>query len=388
MRQSFLPRTVIVLSLVSLLNDAASEMIAPILPVFLTSVLGAGPALLGLMEGLAEAAASLLKLASGYLADRGWPPKGLVAGGYGLSNAVRPLMGLAAGWGWVILLRFLDRVGKGLRTAPRDALIAAAVEERIRGRAFGFHRSMDHAGAVVGPLLAFALLQSQVDLRHVFEISVVPGLLLMGLLGWGLPPRPRVRPAAPVRLRWSALDSRVRALVLAAAALALAAAPEAFLVLWATQRGVPLAWVPLIWAAAHVARVLVAPIGGELSDKVGRLPIVVTGWSLRVAGLAALALAPIGSAFTWGLFLAYAATTAFSEGPERALIGDFAPATQKGTAFGLYHMLSGLLALPGGLLFGALWQWRGMQWAFLTSAVLTSVAAGVLVARVMVRSEA
>ena len=169
--RALLPRTVVVLGLVSLLNDAASEMITPLLPIFLTATLGAGPAIVGLVEGLAEATASVLKLVSGRLADRGVPSKSLVLTGYGLSNTVRPLIGLASAWGAVILLRFLDRVGKGIRTAPRDAMIAGAVPAAQRGRAFGFHRSMDHAGAVIGPLLAFGLLSATRISEHVFLAS-------------------------------------------------------------------------------------------------------------------------------------------------------------------------------------------------------------------------
>ncbi len=188
-----LPRTVVILGLVSLLNDAASEMITPLLPIFLTATLGAGPAIVGLVEGIAEATASILKLVSGRLADRGMPAKSLVVGGYALSNSMRPLIGIAAGWFAVLLLRFMDRVGKGLRTAPRDALIAAAAGPEQRGRAFGFHRSMDHAGSVIGPLLAFALLSAHADLKHVFLASVVPGVLVLLLLLLGLPSARRWR---------------------------------------------------------------------------------------------------------------------------------------------------------------------------------------------------
>ena len=202
-RTAFLPRAVVVFGLVSFLNDAASDMLAPILPLFLTAVLGAGPAVVGLIEGLAETTASLLKLWSGRLADRGVSPKALVVSGYGLSNLVRPLIGLAFAWGWVLLLRFLDRVGKGLRTAPRDALISVAVEPAVRGRAFGFHRAMDHGGAMLGPLVAFLLLEAGMEMRTLFLVSVVPGVLLMLLLIRGVEDPPRtVRIESPPRLRW------------------------------------------------------------------------------------------------------------------------------------------------------------------------------------------
>ena len=369
-----LPRTVIVLGLVSFLNDAASDMIAPLLPLFLTATLGAGPAIVGLVEGVAEATASLLKLVSGRLADRGWPPKGLVLGGYALSNAARPLISLALGWGWVLALRFLDRVGKGLRTAPRDALIAAATDPRTRGRAFGWHRALDNAGAMVGPLAAFALLTWEVPLAQVFLWSVVPGVLVILLLVFGLPGQARVPVAAPPRLSWSALPPRLRALILAAGTLSLAAAPEAFLVLWAQAQGLAVAWIPLVWAAASGVKALVAAPAGGLSDRWGRLPVLLTGWGARVGVLILLATAQDGTWLVWALFLAYAATLAFTEGAERALVGDFAPARLKATAFGLYHMTVGLLALPGAVLFGGLWQWAGMTTAFLVSAALTLVA--------------
>ena len=177
---TILPRTVIILGLVSLLNDAASEMIAPLLPIFLTATLGAGPIVVGLIEGVAEATSSLLKLVSGWLADRGWSSKRLVVGGYTVSNLTRPLIGLAFTWSWVLILRFSDRIGKGLRTAPRDAMIASAVDENVRGRAFGFHRAMDHAGAIAGPVIATLLLAYAFkDYRTVFALAFLPAVAAM-----------------------------------------------------------------------------------------------------------------------------------------------------------------------------------------------------------------
>ena len=375
-----LPRTVLVLGGVSFFNDVASDMLAPLLPLFLTATLGAGPVVVGLIEGVAEATASILKLAAGWLADRGWNYKGLVVGGYGLSNAARPLIGLALGWAMVLLLRFLDRVGKGLRTAPRDAMIAAAVPSGERGRAFGFHRAMDHSGAVLGPLLAFVLLEENVPLRDVFFASAIPGLLVILLLIYGLPatPVPSGMVSAP-RFAWRELDSRLRGLIIASAALALAAVPDAFLVLWMQARGVGLVWVPLLWAVMHVVKTLVAMPFGMLSDRVSRLTVVIGGWGARVVLLALLALLGDGQWLPWALLLAYAAAVASTEGAERALIGDVAPAASKATAFGAYHMLSGLCALPGALLFGVMWQVAGMTTAFLTAAALTVISAAALV---------
>jgi len=375
-----LPRLVIVLSVASLLNDAASEMITPLLPLYLTGVLGAGAAVVGLVEGVAEAAASLLKYMAGRIADRGGGRgRSLVLGGYGLSCLARPAIGLATTWPAVLSLRFLDRAGKGLRTAPRDAFIAASVGEAERGHAFGFHRSMDHVGSIIGPLLATALLAGGMPLAHVFTASLLPGLLVVLLLAWGLRRMPAMGAgasageavAAPVRLRWRELDARLRAMVLAAGALALAITPEAFLVLWATDNGLALALVPLLWSATSALKSLAAWLGGRLSDRTGRLPLLMAAWSLRIALLAALAIVPAQGIMIWVMFLLYGVSLALGEGPERALIGDVAPVSQRATAFGLYHLVYGLLALPGGILFGILWQAFGSGVAFALAALLT-----------------
>ena len=370
-----LPRTVIVLGFVSLLNDAASEMITPLLPIFLTAALGAGPAIVGFVEGLAEATASILKLVSGRLTDRGVPAKSLVLGGYTLSNAMRPLIGVAAGWTAVLLLRFLDRVGKGIRTAPRDALIATAAGPEQRGRAFGFHRSMDHAGSVIGPLLAFGLLAAHADLEHVFLASAVPGVLVLLLLYLGVPNSKAVALPAPPRFSWGALHGRLKAMIVAAGLLALASVPEVFVVLWARQSGLEVVWVPLVWAAASVAKMLIAMPAGILSDRVGRLPLLLGGWSMRVVVLLLLAFANPGALGVWTLFIAYSATLAVTEPAERSVIGDHSAAEERGTAFGLYHLSGGLLVLPGALFFGLIWERFGSGAAFATSAVVTAVAA-------------
>lgn len=373
-----LPRTVVVLGCVSLLNDSASEMITPLLPLFLTATLGAGPAVVGLVEGVAEATASILKLLSGRLADRGVPAKSLVLGGYSLSNGARPLIGFAAAWSSVLLLRFLDRVGKGIRTAPRDALIANSTVPEVRGRAFGFHRSMDHAGAVVGPLLAFALLSAKVDLAHVFYASAVPGLLVLLLLYFGIPAGQRVQLPAAQRFSWSALHGRLKAMIVAAGLLALASVPEVFVVLWARQSGMAVRWVPLVWAVASLAKMTIAMPAGILSDRLGRLPLLIAGWGARVLVLLLLAFAEPVGAGVWVLFVAYSASLAVTEPAERSIIGDHADATERGTAYGLYHLASGLLVLPGAVMFGLLWERFGSATAFVAAAGVTLFAAGLM----------
>lgn len=371
-----LPRTIIILGLVSFLNDTSSEMITPLLPLFLTATLGAGPAIVGFVEGLAEATASILKLVSGWLVDRGWSVRKLIVGGYTFSNTARPFIGFALGWSWVLVIRFLDRVGKGIRTAPRDALIASSTDQHIRGRAFGFQRSLDHGGAMLGPLLAFALLQWGMTMEHVFMAAIIPGAALIFLLVFSFKTPAGAKPEHPhARLHWCGLDTRVRGLLLASSGLALATTPEAFLVLWANQGGITVSWVPLLWAAASGVKALISGPAGALSDRFGRLQIVSIGWITRVLLLIAFARLPDGGMIVWALFLGYAAALAFTEGAERALLGDFAPAEQKGTVFGLYHLLSGIMTLPGAILFGAVWQWLGMSSAFMMAAILTTIAA-------------
>jgi len=373
-----LPRTVLVLGFVSFANDAASEMITPLLPVLLTATLGAGPAIVGLVEGIAEATASVLKVFSGRLADRGFGARRLVLGGYAASNLARPAIGLALGWTWVLGLRFMDRVGKGLRTAPRDALIAAAVAPGLRGRAFGFHRAMDHAGAVLGPLLAFGLLAVGCSVQQVFVWSLLPGLVVLALIWKGLEPdQPSpVMPLPPFAPR--SLDPRLRGLIGAAGLLSLSALPEVLMVLWATSGGLPVTAVPLLWAAASLVKMTVVVPAGALTDRFGPVPVLLGGWSVRILLLGGLAVATPGAMGIWAGFIAYSAALALTEAPERSLIGDAAPPALRGTAFGVYHLANGLFALPGALLLGLLWERAGAPAAFLAAAGLTAFAAGLM----------
>lgn len=372
-----LPRTVWVLAAVALLNDAASEMIAPLLPLFLTLTLGAGPAVVGLVEGAAEAAASLLKLASGRIADRGVDRRKLVIGGYALANIARPLIGVAASWAHVLALRVADRIGKGIRTAPRDALLAASVAPQARGRAFGVHRSADHLGAMAGPLLATACLAAGLGMRQIFLVAGVLGAvtlvtLIAGLAKADVATQPPMRTAP---LIWRGLDPRLRAFLIAAGVVAAATVPEALLVLWATEHGVALAWIPILWAAAHALKALLAWPCGELVDRVGPLPVLVFGWPLRVAALIALAsVTPTGAA-VWALFVTYGATLAVTEAAERSLVAAAAPEAVRGTAFGWFHLFAGVGALPGAWLIGTLWESQGFRSALLAAALIGALAA-------------
>jgi MFS family permease len=234
---------------------------------------------------------------------------------------------------------------------------------------------MDHAGSVIGPLLAFALLAAHSDLKHVFLASALPGLLVILLLVFGLPAA-RTQPVpTPPRFSWGELHGRLKAMIVAAGLLALASVPEVFVVLWATQAGLAVVWVPLVWAAASLAKMLIAMPAGILSDRVGRVPLLLGGWTMRVLVLLLLAFANPATVGVWVLFIAYSATLAVTEPAERSVIGDHAAPGELGTAFGLYHLASGLLVLPGAVIFGLIWQRFGSTSAFAVSAVVTAAAA-------------
>jgi MFS family permease len=367
------------LSAASFLNDAASEMIYPLLPLFLAGTLGAGAAFVGLVEGAAESLSSLLKLASGWVADRTGRRKRLTVLGYGIAALGRPLISVAAvGW-HVLAVRLLDRVGKGLRTAPRDALLAESVPEDRRGAAFGLHRAADHAGAVAGPLIASALLLAlDGDLRTVFALAVIPGLLTVAVVagkvretapaappaGAAAPPLPRLRELGPVLPRYLGV------LVL----FTLGNASDAFLLLRAHDVGVPTAAIPLLWGALHVSKSAFSVWGGRWSDRVGARTAIVAGWMVYAAVYAGFAF--VDAAWqVWALFLVYGLFFGLTEGPEKALVARLAPSGLRGSAFGAYHAAIGLAALPASLLFGIVWQAFGAEWAFAIGAALALAAA-------------
>jgi MFS family permease len=374
-----LPANVLLLGAVSFFNDAASEMIYPLLPLFLTVTLGVGPAALGVIEGVAESTASFLKLASGYLSDRVHHRKRWVVGGYLLANLTRPLIGLASGWSGVLLLRFLDRVGKGLRTSPRDALIAESTPQASWGKAFGFHRAADHAGAVMGPLLAtLALTVLPNQLGTVFLLSLIPGLLAIGLLVAGV--RDVQTTAAPTRQEplhmaaaWREMPSSLRRFTLILLLFTLGNSSDVFLLLKAQQLGVPIALIPILWMALHLVKMASSLPAGILSDRLGRKGMIVAGWGVYVVTYGGFAFADAAWQ-AWGLFLVYGLYFGLTEGAEKALIADLAPERLRGSAFGLYHLAVGLGALPASLLFGWVWQQFGDPAAFGMGAVIAMAA--------------
>lgn len=375
-----LPRTVKTLGAVSLLTDVSSEMIYPLLPAFLTGPLKAGPAFLGLVEGVAEAVASALKIVSGRLSDRLPRRKPLVVAGYALSSFVRPLMAVATAPWHVLVVRVADRVGKGTRGAPRDALVAEVTPASERGRAYGFHRAMDHAGALLGPLVAAALLWAGLELRTVFALAAVPALLSLAFLVTGV--RESARPAAVAELE-SGAASRValppafRRYLGVLAVFTLGNSSDAFLILRAQEAGVGLAAIPLLWAFHHLVKSAASTWGGSLSDRAGRRSAILLGWAVYALAYAGFGLASRPFE-VWGLFGMYGLYHALSEGAERALVADLAGTAARGRAFGLYHAVTGAMLLPASLLTGMLWQRFGAGTALLVGAGLAALAGAAL----------
>jgi MFS family permease len=372
-----LSANVFALSAVSFLTDVSSEMIYPLLPVFLTVVLGANASFIGAIEGAAETTAALLKLASGWWSDRVQRRKPLVVLGYGIATVMRPMVAIAATATQVLGIRVADRVGKGIRNAPRDALIAESVDPSIRGRAFGFHRAADHAGGVVGPLIAFAVLSWHLaPLRRVFWLAAIPGALSFVVLCVFVREIPRpvvaaegpgVNPAQPL----GAVFWRVLGILFV---FTLGNSTDAFLLLRASQLGVPVALAPILWAALHVVKSASSTPGGTLSDRIGRKATLIMGWSLYAAVYLGFARAT-SEWHAWALFGVYGLFFGLTEGSERALIADLVGGERRGTAFGWYNLAIGLGALPASILFGYVWDHAGSPTAFTMGAGFALVAA-------------
>lgn len=380
MKSSRLPATVIVLGLVSFFTDFSSEMIYPLLPVFLSTVLGAGAIALGVIEGVAEVTASTLKVFSGYWTDKVARRKPFILAGYGLASVVRPLIGLAGVWHVVLGLRFFDRIGKGLRTSPRDSLIADVVEPARRGEAYGFHRAMDHAGAVAGPLVA-ALLMSSLGLpiRTVFLLAAIPAAVVVAILLLGLKENPKT---APELAESGFSESRSRAnlaqgfkfYLICIGIFTLGNSTDAFLLLRMTEAGVSAVSISLLWAAHHVIKMLSTYFGGKWSDRLGYRPMIIAGWIVYAAiylGFGSV------SKNIWliVLFLAYGLYFGLTEPAEKALVSLFAGKESRGRAFGWFHGIVGIGALPASILFGILYKSFGALTAFGFGAVMALCAA-------------
>jgi MFS family permease len=388
-----LPRNVFAISLVSLLNDVSSEIIYPLLPVFLNITLGVSPRILGTIEGAAESASSFLKLFAGHFSDRAGKRKGLVVFGYALSSVIRPLLALASTWYQVLGIRLTDRVGKGIRSAPRDAMIADAVRVEERGLAFGFHRAMDHSGAVIGPLIGYVLLllfaadrnaPTAGDFQNIFLLASIPALAAVLVVAFFVREshKPKNAPVtttdtsvvAPLRLSLRGFDSNFKRFLPIVALFTLSNSSDFFLILRASDAGVSVASIPLLWAGLHVTKVLSSIFGGDLSDRLGRRRLIVSGWILYAAVYAGFAFVS-NQISVWILFLIYGIYFGLAEGAEKALVADLVRPEQRGTAYGLYNLAFGITVFPASLLMGAVWEWRGPRTAFLLSAALGATAA-------------
>jgi MFS family permease len=412
---------VLAMGLVSLFTDFSSEMMNPLLPIFIAGLVGGLKAAfyVGLMEGVAEATASILKIYSGRISDRSGKRKALVIAGYGASTIARPLMGLAGlvsaatGGLQVVFLKFLDRVGKGVRTSPRDALIGDSVPKEVRGLAFSFHRSMDHAGAVLGPVaaivVAYFLLgpalwnQPAVDvhkqapsgqmltaLRWMFILAIVPGIAAMITLFTMVK---EIAPQAPgggqaaARKAWG-LPRNFYVFVAIVGLFTLGNSSDMFIVMLAADYfQLSLLKLLLLWMVFHISKIVFSIPGGLLSDRLGRRPIIVAGWlvyALVYLGFALAAPAPGQTSLEreglfWGLILLYGVYYGMAEGTEKALVADFVPSENRATAFGIYSAAIGISALPASLMFGVFWTLIGPRIAFGIGAALAGLAAILLV---------
>jgi MFS family permease len=395
-----LPRNVFAISLVSLLNDASSEIVYPLLPVFLSLTLGASAGVVGLIEGTAESISSLLKLFAGHLSDRHGKRKVFVVFGYVLSSFTRPLLALAGSWPQVLGLRLSDRVGKGIRSAPRDAMIADNVRVEERGLAFGFHRAMDHTGAVIGPLIGYLLViwlaadrnaPTAGDFKTIFLLASIPALAAVLVVAFLVRESQRPTPESGLpehagHFSLRGFDSNFKHFLLLVALFTLSNSSDAFLLLRAKSVGVSVAESLLLWALLHVSKVVSSIFGGDLSDRLGRRRLIVSGWILYAAVYAGFAFVT-NSFSVWILFLIYGIYFGLAEGAEKALVADLVRPEQRGTAYGLYNLAFGVTVLPASLLMGGLWDWRGPRTAFLVSALLGGTAAVLLLLLVKTRRD-
>lgn len=372
-----IPKTVFWLGLVALFNDLAKEMIYPVVPLFLTQALGAGPVALGLVESVAEATSSLLKVFSGVWTDRSRARKPFLLWGYGLSALFRPLIGLVhTSWPAVLVFRFCDRMGKGLRSAPQDAMVADATKPSQLGASYGFHSSMDNAGQLLGPFLAALLVLPALgfSFRSVILFSIVPGTAAWAVL-WALKETRRPKKARQKKQTllqdWKKLGGNFKAFLGILLLFTLGNSTDAFLIVRLNQLGVAASWVFFLWGLHGGVRMLSAYFGGTLSDRWGRKPILVSGWLYYALVYLAFALA---TQKEWAVaaFLAYGLFYGLCEPSEKAYIGDLAPPRLRGTAFGYYYLVVGLGALPASLLFG----WIGSRWGYPTAFMAGAVLAG------------
>ncbi len=400
---SGITKNVLILGITSFLTDFSTELSYPLLPVFLTTILGAGAVFVGLIEGIAESTASILKLFSGWLSDKLNRRKALVISGYGLSSLTRPAIAIAT-MGWhVLVARFVDRIGKGIRTSPRDALIADSTSPDQRGKAFGFHRSMDHAGAVVGPFVTFIIIVTMVlgsnifinlfknpaetltlinelisniseqSFRTIFWIASIPAIFaVLVLIIFVKEVCKDEKISQPPAFTLKPFDRYFKRFLPIIILFTLGNSSDAFLILRAKSLGVATVFVPLLWVVLHIVKMLSSMPGSMWSDKVGRRKVIIIGWG--VYGLIYL-----GFAFAkqewhiWTLFALYGIYFGLTEGTEKAFVADLVPSDLRGTAYGIYNFAIGISALPASLLMGAIWDIFSPKIAFTFGAIIAII---------------
>ena len=383
-----IPRPVRLLGWASLFTDAATEMIYPLLPVYLSRVLGASATSLGIIEGVAEGVNSLLKVASGWLSDRRRERRPIVILGYALSSLTRPLIALSSSWPQVLAIRALDRTGKGIRGAPRDAMLAAHAEASSRGRIFGFHRAMDHTGAVVGPIIATIFLAFfPGQYRVLFALTAIPGALAVATLfrveepasasGFGAAGSKRSEPTVASGSGAAGLPRELYTVLGIILVFSLGSSADAFLLLRLADAMGSATFLPLLWAAHHVVKASLSTWGGGLSDRLGRRYVIVIGWVIYSLVYLGFALVTNAVAFV-ALFLIYGVHFALAEGAEKALVADLTPAHQQGTSFGLYYGVLGVGMLIASIAFGVVYDRVSPAAAFIMGAALSAAAAVLL----------
>ena len=363
-----LPRTVWLIGLISFVNDTASEMLYPLMPLYLASVLMAGPKALGIIEGIAEATSSIFKLVSGVIVDRTKRAKPWIVLGYTLAGIGRPLIAIANSWIWVLAIRFTDRMGKGLRSSPRDALLAESVGENQRGVTFGLHRSMDNAGAVIGPLLAAMFLSMGVPLKDIFLWAIVPALITFILALCIKEPKREAVPQAS-QFSWSleGMPIQFKRYLVVAGIFALANSSDMFLLLRAKEAGVPQEQIPLLWAAISLITTVFGTPLSALSDTFGRKRFILIAWIAFALFYFAMGLPGLSTYQIFALFGVYGLFKAATEGVEKALVADMAPKGLAGTAFGWFNLITGLMLFPASFIFGWIYESIAPLYAFLFS---------------------
>lgn len=372
---SALPRTVWLIGLISFVNDTASEMLYPLMPLYLASVLMAGPKALGIIEGIAEATSSIFKLVSGVIVDRTKKAKPWIVLGYTLAGIGRPLIAIANSWVWVLAIRFTDRMGKGLRSSPRDALLAESVNENQRGVTFGLHRSMDNAGAVIGPLLAAMFLSLGVALKDIFLWAIVPAVITITLALCIREPAREPVPQAS-RFSWSLenMPDQFKRYLVAAGIFALANSSDMFLLLRAREAGVPQEQIPLLWAAISLITTVFGTPLSALSDTFGRKRFILIAWIAFAFFYICMGLPGLSTYQIFALFGIYGLFKAAIEGVEKALVADMAPKGLAGTAFGWFNLVTGLMLFPASFIFGWVYESIAPLYAFLFSGSCALVA--------------